>query len=894
MPTNIPDNVFNEFFAECQEIISRITTNLTVKNPAAISAEIIDSLYRDVHTLKGSSQLFGLNFVGTIAHAVEASLAPVREKKTKLDHNLIDCIFRCIDLIEKILKNPQLDFDKDQSIERELNLLLPKLISISSKKFSAEIEINSEFYPSASHDEKLKIEKPADKPVVKKDPGPEKIFVEEKVVKTEIKEEVHQAPKVKVEKNSHPVEEQTLESSTIRVQVNLLDKLMNLAGEMVLTRNQVLQYARTSDDNDFLALTQKLDLVTSELQDSVMKTRMQPIGSIFSKFQRVVRDLARDLGKNIELTIEGAETELDKSLIEAIKDPLTHIVRNSCDHGLENVADRKKNNKPEVGTLVLKAYHEGGQVVIEIKDDGRGVDPQKILAKALEKKLITPEKSNTMTVKEIQELIFAPGFSTAEQVSSVSGRGVGMDVVKTNVERVGGMIDLQSTAGQGTTLKLRIPLTLAIVPAMIIRSGKNFFAIPQVKLQELIRVDMEEDAGKVEVLQEQLMYRLRGDLLPLIDIDQVFQNQETSTRKTIYNIVVLKTDNSSYGLIVDEICDTADIVVKPLSNLLKKIILFSGATIMGDGGVALILDIQGIAESCKLLHKLKDSKKELAITSSLFKEESEYLFFHLNQTGIFSLPLILVQRLEEFPAKIVEVSGVERVVQYRGSLLPLIYLNEYFNYKTKEDTKTSDNISVIVVSKRNRLFGLVVNEIIDILSTTAEIMPQVKENKDILGTIISPDKHVITVINALAIVDETMGFKTDMTIKKKMLKAKVLFAEDTIFFVKQVKKVLEEIGIEVIHAIDGAKALDILKKSDAGTFQLILSDIEMPQMNGFEFARAVRADEQFKKIPMIALTTRFREADVKMGKEVGFNRYLEKLKSDELIEAIHEIIGGSK
>ncbi len=887
------ESALGEFFSECEEILQRISSLLTKLESQELSVDAIDSLYRDVHTLKGSSQLFGFQRIGLIAHAIEASLEPVRKNKAKLDRNFVDQVFKSLDLIDRILKNPQRDLENDPTLHEELLEIVPKLISVSNKRFGTEFELThsmvpneetkvSNLPPQAEKREVPKILKtPKDINVV----GPmNQIHVD------------HQEPIFKPKQDRvSGGDEQQLESSTIRVQVSLLDKLMNLVGEMVLARNQVLQFARTSENNEFLNLTQRLDLVTTELQDSVMRTRMQPIGAVFTKFQRVVRDLSRELGKDIELVIEGAETELDKSLLEAIKDPLTHIVRNSCDHGIETPEERKKKGKNPSGILSLKAFHEGGHVIIEIRDNGRGLDPKKLLAKALEKRIISPEKAETLSQTEIQQLIFAPGFSTADQVSNVSGRGVGMDVVKTNVERVGGMIDLTSQTDQGTQLRLIIPLTLAIVPAMIVRMQKDFFAIPQVKLQELIRIDLEENGKKIDKLQGQYVYRLRGELLPLIDLSDLLKTKpKNSAGRIIFNIVVLKTEGHIYGLVVDEICDTADIVVKPLPQFLKKIDVFSGATIMGDGSVALILDIQGVAihSGAHKMNQNKDLKSQSDENAKIrLENKTEYLFFKLAHSGTFSIPLILVHRLEEFGMEEMEVSGNEKMVKYRGSLLPLIDLNQYLGHKPVASTDDNRKISVIVVSKHNRFFGLVVNEILDVLSSDSEVTQQLKDMKGILGTIIFNEKQVVTVLDALGIIDDAMGVPHEIKKLKKFINTRVLFAEDTIFFVRQVKKVLEAAGIEVDHAENGQLALEKLKSSAPGTYKLIVSDIEMPKMNGYEFAKAVKTDPAYKNIPMIALTTRFNERDQKLGFDSGFNKYLEKLKSDELLEALHELLG---
>lgn len=873
------ESAVNEFFYECEEILQRVSSTLSQKEPSAISHSMIDSLYRDVHTIKGSSQLFGFHNIALVAHAIEASLEPVRSGKTSLDKSYIDFIFKGFDLIEKILREPERDLNKDPSLQAEIVEALPHLVSFVTKRLGGEFYIKHDGVPDASARFTPEVVK------------------EEKAVSPSVVTE--SAPRAQTEKPASS-EETNVEATTIRVQVGLLDKLMNLVGEMVLTRNQVLQYARKTDEAELLALTQKLDLVTGELQDNVMKTRMQPIGTVFSKFQRVIRDLSRDLGKNIELVVQGAETELDKSLIEAIKDPLTHIIRNSCDHGIESIEKRKAKGKPEKGILQLKAFHEGGQVIIEIRDDGGGIHPEKVKAKAIDKGLISKERAAMLSDKEAQELIFAAGFSTAEQVTSISGRGVGMDVVRNNVEKVGGMIELESVPDQGTSLRLRIPLTLAIVPAMIIRSGKDHFAVPQVKLQELLRIDMEDPAApKIEKLQGQDVFRLRGKLLPLISCQELMNAGTTREQKSVYNVVVLHGDPYAFGLIVDEICDTADIVVKPLPPFLKKADMFSGSTIMGDGSVSLILDTQGVSNHMKVSQRAADMQKKqnlqtIAPTKSLFKETNEFLFFKLSHPGTYAIPLILVQRLEEFSREDIQHSGQEKIIKYRDTLLPLIFLNEYLGFEEKSgDDDSLSKISVIVVSKSNRLFGFVVNEVQDVLLSDCEIIPHVREAKGLLGTIIAQDKSVITIIDTYSVIGETVkasGGPSSSGEKIKQRSGKILFAEDTNFFVKLVRGVLEKAGYEVTHAPDGEVALRLLKAASPGAFDFVISDIEMPNLNGFGFAAAVRKDGgPHRNLPMVALTTRFTEADQKRGKDAGFNMYLEKLKSDELLEALDRL-----
>ena len=631
----------SEYLTECEELIQHVSGSLSQIEKGNSDTSVYDSIYRNVHTIKGSSQLFGFVAIGEVAHALETSLDPVRKKKLVPSVDMIEALYSCIDTIDKMVTSIRKKEAKD--FGEIVSHTIPKLIESSLKldplQFSELVDEKSSFYPPLLSE----MEKPAKsgpaavspssapvkpvpvpaptlvstplptaKPVqaapapsfsssspptpsvgtpsgLKSVPPVEVIPMKAESASDHPTAEVkppqpsspahgsspspapaHAAPAA----SSHPPhpaqaahpqaapsgEGATDSSSTIRVSVSLLDKLMTLMGEMVLVRNQVQQYASKSDDLGFLNLSQRLDIVTSEIQGEVMKTRMQPIGNILSKFQRVVRDLARDLNKKIELSLVGAETELDKTLLEAVKDPIMHIVRNSCDHGIESLDDRKLAKKSDTGKIVIRSFHEGGQVVVEIRDDGRGLNSEKLVTKAIEKGLITPEKGATLTEREAQALIFAPGFSTAAQVTNVSGRGVGMDVVKNNIEGIGGIVELESRVGSGTTIRLKIPLTLAILPTMIIRSGTEVFAIPQVKLVELVRVEKGASTGHIEYLQDKPVYRLRGNLLPLVRLKEVLgipSTPENSQISDVTNIVVLNADRCMFGLIVDEVLDTA-------------------------------------------------------------------------------------------------------------------------------------------------------------------------------------------------------------------------------------------------------------------------------------------------------------------------------------------------
>jgi two-component system chemotaxis sensor kinase CheA len=659
----------------------------------------------------------------------------------------------------------------------------------------------------------------------------------------------------------------------------------------------------------------------------MMKTRMQPIGNILGKFNRVVRDLSKELHKKIDLQIVGADTELDKTLLEAVKDPLTHIVRNSCDHGIETPEERRSKNKSENGTITMRAYHESGQVIVEIADDGKGLHRDKILAKAIEKNLISPDKASQMSDREVMNLIFAPGFSTAAQVTNVSGRGVGMDVVRSNIDRIGGTVEIESQPDRGTRICLKIPLTLAIVPAMIVRAGMDQYAIPQIKLVELVRVEKGSSEHKIEDLQGKPVLRLRGNLLPLVDIKGVLKFPEKKSESAhvsddAINIVVLNSGHQYFGLIVDEIQDTADIVVKPLSRFLKPLAVYSGATVLGDGSIALILDVAGIASLT-----LQSSGAEKT-TGANFRETNqnaavqdlqEYLLFRLNSPTVHAFFLGYVHRLEEFKREQIELSGGNRVIRYRGQIIQVVSLNEHLGYpvgdpKTETTQKPSDVVSVIVTQKGDRLFGVEVNEILDVLSTELDLDTSLSDRPAILGNLAMPNE-VIVVIDPhrclpedlrdqkpaprVQLVQDTFSEVAEIT-QRSMPKVsrkspqvggtvRALFAEDTAFFRKRVVSLLERDGYEVVTVKNGEEALMELEKRDPSYYGVILSDIEMPKLNGYGLARAIRKDPKWKTVPLVALTSLGTSQDRQNGLDAGFDLYLEKLNGDELLVALSEL-----
>jgi two-component system, chemotaxis family, sensor kinase CheA len=504
---------------------------------------------------------------------------------------------------------------------------------------------------------------------------------------------------------------------SIRVDVDRLDALMRLMGELVLTRNQSVAHAAAVGDAALLSAAARLNLITSELQEVVLRMRMQPIEVVWGKLRRVVRDLGATCGKLVRLEMDGAETELDKTILEAVKDPLTHLVRNAVDHGIEAPEDRLTAGKDKQGLLLLRAFHEGGQVNIEISDDGAGMDPGQIAAKALQLGLVSAEELARMGEREIMNLIFLPGFSTAATVTNVSGRGVGMDVVKSNLERIGGAIDVTSVIGAGTTFHVKIPLTLAIIPALTVLCAGDRYAIPTVNLVQLVRLEGEQVHAGIELIAGAPVYRLRGSLLPLVFLDRELgvAGPDRSERDSVL-IVVLQVEDRRFGLLVDAVLDTQEIVVKPLSSLLEHVGAYAGATILGDGSVALILDVLALGQRANLVSTGREHTRGAAgvgDAGSQLRPGGDLLVASVGQARQVAIPLDRVTRLEEFPAASVEYVGDRELVQYGGEVLPLVRLARLLG--GVEPQTADDVLTVVVCATGGQAVGLVIDAVVDIV-----------------------------------------------------------------------------------------------------------------------------------------------------------------------------------
>jgi two-component system, chemotaxis family, sensor kinase CheA len=750
-------DIVQDFLVESYENLDRLDRELVglEKNPH--DRDALGSVFRTIHTIKGTCGFLGFNKLEKVAHVGENLLTRLRDGQLTLNPELTTALLGMVDAVRQMLKEIQStgqDGEIDYPELRETLTRLQQVGAIASKPAEAvESPVCQEVPPPAEEKaitpagaKEMELSQPPPgpaKPAATKRPKPAKVQPAQEAIGARRVEPApaHVEEPSPAKREDVPAAQPTLDSKhrdtapeTIRVGVTVLDKLMTLVGELVLARNQLLQISNTVEDTGLQAVSQRMNLIATELQEEVMKTRMQPIGNIWSQFPRTVRDVALGCSKEVGIEMEGKETELDKTIIEAIKDPLTHLVRNSVDHGIELPEDRVKVGKNRAGRLILRAFHEGGQVNIEISDDGAGLNSERIRKKALERGVITSEQAARMTEREIFNLIFLPGFSTAEKVTNVSGRGVGMDVVKTNVERIGGNVDVQSTPGQGTTVRVKIPLTLAIIPALVVTCGGDRYAIPQVSLLELVRLEAEEVSKGIELVHGAPIYRLRGRLLPLVYLSRELKlapdvNPAAESDGAV-NIVVLQADERQFGLVVDQINDTEEIVVKPLRKQLKTVKTFAGSSIMGDGKVALILDVMGLAQRASVITETRDRSMTQKVTESAVAaaQKQTFLLFAGPGDSRMAIPLITLARLEEFPVAQVEMSGTQWVTQYRGQILPLIRLNVVMQERRQRlrdlpalPAIDSGPIQVLVLNHEGRSFGLVVERILDIVEDRADV-----------------------------------------------------------------------------------------------------------------------------------------------------------------------------
>ena len=944
------DEILQGFIEESLEHLADIENDLLAveEGGANIDEDLVNKVFRAAHSIKGGAGFMGLTTIQELSHAAENVLGMIRGKKLIPTPEIINVLLMAMDALQSMIEDVQNSNDVDISAH------LTPLNAIAEGKFSQPQDRQETVVQEIP--EEISFPEPAVYLDKEDEPEEEEILAEENVEPEEIYESpsIQRKPPIEV---PAPVSSTAAKSSqgppakaeaSLRVHVSLLDSLMNLAGELVLSRNQLLQTIGSDDMRNAEAVGQRIDLITSELQEAIMLTRMQPIGNVFSKFPRVVRDLSKKLGKTIDLTIVGKDVELDKTIIEAINDPLTHLVRNSVDHGIEMPSERKKLGKTDTGLVILKAYHEAGQVVIEISDDGKGLDGDALAASAVSKGLLTSEQAQVMSDKEKVNLIFLPGFSTAKEVTDVSGRGVGMDVVKTNLDQLGGNVDIISQKGSGTTISIKLPLTLAIIPCQIIETAGERYAIPQVNLEELLRIPAAQVKERVERVGDAEVVRLRGVLLPLIRLADVigiertyydpvtdeiqpdrrekvadrrgkesplFYNRDGSPKEvaeraerprsiidrrssaaSALNIVVVSTGSMKYGLIVDRLQDSEEIVIKPLGRHLQQCKGYAGATIMGDGRIALILDVSNLARMAHLTSvdgsdRASEVKKAAEAAILAIKDKQSLLIFKSSETEYFAVPLNQVERIEKIKRSDIEELGGKRVMKYRGGSLRLICIDDLAMVQPLAD---HDSLLVIVFNIAKHSVGLLAIGPIDALEVNADIDDSTLSQPGIMGSIII-DNQTTMLVNVFEMAEtlfpqwfvEQEKFEPQDMEEGEL--PTILIAEDSKFFRNQVKGYMTEVGYNVIEAEDGVEGWNKLMEH-GDEISMLVTDIEMPNMNGFQLTQKIREDSRYAKLPIIALTTLASAEDVAKGKAVGVDEYHIKLDKERLMVSVHDYI----
>ena len=862
------DDLLADFLTETNESLGELDIALVTLERTPDDAETLSFIFRLVHTIKGTCGFLGLPRLERVAHAGENVLGRLRDRTLAVTPAIVTQVLAALDCIKVIVATLSETGSEPPGDDTALIALL-NATAADDAPLAAAVAPGPQ--PSAP-------------------PGPDTI-----------------------DSNSPPLAEGSLQpdtpvgpsrttppqaggqqpvapaaTQTIRVTVDMLENLMTLVSELVLTRNQLLQLTRTQDNTAFTVPLQRLSHITSDLQEGVMKTRMQPIGNAWNKLPRLVRDLAQDMGKKIELTMLGAETELDRQVLELIKDPLTHMIRNSGDHGLETPAERRAAGKSETGTIMLNAYHEGGYIILEISDDGRGLAVDRIKAKALSNGLATEAELAGMTDGQIQRFIFRAGFSTAATVSAVSGRGVGMDVVKTNIEKIGGTIDLKSVQGLGTTFTVKIPLTLAIVSSLIVEAGRERFAIPQLSVVELVRAyrgtGHAANAGSsvIERINDTPVLRLRNRLLPLVSLTELLSLENQAADDEAAHVVVAQVGQHIMGIIVDRVFDTEEIVVKPVAPILRHVTMFSGNTILGDGSVIMILDPNGIARASSVSAG-SDNKllRASRVDTQTTADNTAMLLFRAGEAQRMAVPLGLVARLEDIPRDKIEISCGLPVTQYRGKLMPLIAIDPTIDQQAATQP-------MLVFAEGERIMGLMVDEIIDV----------VEDNLNIELAGVRPGLLGTAVIGGLATDVLDTGYwlmqawedwfrgvpPRNATAGQKH----VLLVDDSEFFRQLMIPTLGAAGFRVTAVGSAAEALRL---REAGSrFDAIVSDIEMPEMDGIQFAQAIRAGGAWADVPLLAMTAHADMENARVGRDAGFTDYVGKFEREALIASLRNCL----
>ena len=902
------DDLLREFLTETSESLDTVDNQLVRFEQDPNNAKILDNIFRLVHTIKGTCGFLGLPRLEALAHAGETLMGKFRDGMP-VTSEAVSLILSSIDRIKEILAGLEATEAEPEGADQDLIVQLQELVERGMAAMSAQAQLVASAEPAAAEAVAPPLQPVVEQgnlvpQILERQLRPGEVSLDE-LERAFQETAIEAAPPAAAAKQELPAVPQTKQApakekkaaaksvievdvpeadkvanQSIRVNVDTLEHLMTMVSELVLTRNQLLEISRRNEDTEFKVPLQRLSNVTAELQEGVMKTRMQPIGNAWQKLPRIVRDLAGELHKQIELEMHGADTELDRQVLDLIKDPLTHMVRNSADHGLETPAERAAAGKPEQGTIRLSAYHEGGHILICIADNGRGLNTERIKAKAISNGLVSEAELEKMTEAQIHKFIFAPGFSTAASITSVSGRGVGMDVVRTNIDQIGGTIDVKSVAGEGSSVTIKIPLTLAIVSALIVEAAGDRFAIPQLAVVELVRARANSE-HRIERIKDTAVLRLRNKLLPLMHLKKLLKIDDGSSSDPENGfIVVTQVGNQTFGIVVDGVFHTEEIVVKPMSTKLRHIEMFSGNTILGDGAVIMIIDPNGIAKALgaagSASHEI--AEENAAARANAAEQLTSLLVFRAGSTQPKAVPLGLVTRLEELAVDKIELSNGRYMVQYRDQLMPLVQMEGV-------SVQTSGAQPILVFADDGRSMGLVVDEIVDIVEERLNI--EVAGSRDgILGSAVIKGQatEVIDVGHFLPMAFADWFSRKEM--RPSVTAQSVLLVDDSAFFRNMLAPVLKAAGYKVRVAPNAQEGLTALRSGQS--FDVVLTDIEMPDMNGFEFAETIRADAHLSSMPIIALSSMVSPAAIERGRLAGFHDYVAKFDRPGLIAALKE------
>ncbi|AWI88586.1 hybrid sensor histidine kinase/response regulator [Methylobacterium sp. DM1] len=896
------DDLLREFLVESAEHLDTVDAELVRFEQDPNNQQILRNIFRLVHTIKGTCGFLGLPRLEALAHAAETLMGRFRDGYP-VSGASVTLILATLDRLKAILADLEATGSEPAGADADLIGALEAMASDEAPAAAApppppalpELPpiVERELKPGEVSLEDLErafMEAPGpdDFPAAPAFEAPEPVLE----APEPMFESAHEpeAPAAVPDRPAAPAAEggegPIAKVQTIRVNVDTIEHLMTMVSELVLTRNQLLEIARRHEDSGYKVPLQRLSHVTAELQEGVMKTRMQPIGNAWQKLPRVVRDLSAELGKGIDLVMSGAETELDRQVLDVIKDPLTHMVRNSADHGIEATKDRLKAGKPARGSIRLSAYHEGGTITIEIADDGKGLDLAAIRKKAIERNFAPAADIERMTDAQVAKFIFHAGFSTAKAITSVSGRGVGMDVVKTNIETIGGVVDIATELGKGTTFTIKIPLTLAIVSALIVKAGEQRYAVPQIAVLELVRVDPKgenKSANSIERIHGAPVLRLRERLLPIVTLDGLMRGQATVEEGEIVEsgfVVVAQVGRQRFGVLVDEVFHTEEIVVKPMSSKLRHIPLFAGNTILGDGAVVLIVDPNGVA-------KLVGQSAQSGAATETEAEEVEagdakatLLVFKGGAGGFKAVPLSLVTRLEEVDASKIEHLGGRPLIQYRGRLMPLVPADPGI------EIRSEGNQALVVFSDGDRAMGLVVDEIVDIVEERLDIEISA-DRSDLIGSAVLRGRatDIINIAHFLPLAYDDWARGPRKTVVKA---PSLLLVDDSAFFRDMLTPVLKAAGYGVTTASSAEEALGLLKGT-AG-IDLVVSDLDMPGRSGFDLVAAMRkSGGRLAEMPVVALTGTVAADAIEQARRLAISDLVAKFDRSGLLAALAEI-----